>query len=319
MSLFDNRTDTEKELDNYNQQKNNKSSNRPKSPFDLPEGYNKNNNTNRKSPFDLPDGYKNTNNNNSYNQFNDNTNNNSSCNQIDDNKSPENNKTGKKKSSPIYGVIFLVLIVGLVAVIILLLRSFFDWALILFGLVLLVLGTVAICNTKRKLENSILFIVWLAGAGFFVGGLINIFGDESLRAILYNAIPFFILGLAVLSGLQATLIPVYTRRAKEKRCKIPITATIVEMKRRHTRRSTWYAPIYEYSYNGKLYKETGDTHYNESSHIGEQKEIYINSEEPEDFYTKDLKEVSAVTAIIISVIVVLMFSMLVAFFIAANV
>ena len=43
MSLFDNRTDTEKELEKYHRQNNSNSSDRRKSPFDIPNGYTENN------------------------------------------------------------------------------------------------------------------------------------------------------------------------------------------------------------------------------------------------------------------------------------
>lgn len=276
MSLFNNRTDTEKELEQYRQQRNNI-------------------NTNRKSQFDIPSNY-----NNPDNQFNNMRNNNINQN----NRYLKGNKTDTKKFGAKWGIVFVIwFFVSLIAILVFAGTST-EWAIIIFGQIFFVFGMVAIISGGFDLSKVWLLLFPLLGLAFMGGGLISLYGTEEMKTQLYDILPFFVLGLFWIIGLGLIVSPIYSRKVKEKRCTLPVRGIIAGVNRRWSRGSRGhrgryvYAPIYEYIYNGVLYRKESNVYTNyESFDIGSEVTVFLNPSDPDDYYVKRSQTVTVIIGI----------------------
>ena len=344
MGLFDNRTDTEKELENYHQQNNGNSSNRRKSPFDIPNGYTQNNNPMNytENNFNQPNGNMQYNSNNyinqekpqnNFNQPNGNMRYNSN-NYINQEK-PQNNfnqpngnmqynsnnyinqpnanipyynrqqKTANKMPvSNIGGCVLISWFLASIIAIVVLAEISTEWVMIVFGQMFLIFGLFAMFAGKFDSSKIWIIIFPLIGLGCIGGALISLYGTEELKEQFYDILPMLGLGLFWIIGLGLIVLPIYTRKVKEKRCTLPVQGIIADLNRRWSRGSNGrrghyvYAPVYEYFYNGVLYRQESNTYTNyENFEIGTEVTVFLNPSDPNDYYVKRSQTVTVILGI----------------------
>ncbi|MGN1457006.1 MAG: DUF3592 domain-containing protein [Acutalibacteraceae bacterium] len=263
MSLFDRRTDTEKEL----------------------EAYNKKTSTNeRKSPFDNTESTQNNTQSDSYNYGNENYN------------VPQNHKSSK---SWVITVIFLVWFIGSVIALFLLADTGHDGLMAaMFGQLFLVFGIITFVNTKKSVNKlcvkyifNLLFAV--VGALIMAGGLFYEFTDsQTMKKLSYmlgeNIVAVLVCMLFVIVGVCLTVVPIVKQIKDKKRCTVSVVAEIVDFKTRISRdedgTSRTYAPVYKYYYSGREYTQGSDLYTNQSMVTGIKTEIFINPSDPGDIY-----------------------------------
>lgn len=98
-----------------------------------------------------------------------------------------------------------------------------------------------------------------------------------------------------LMGAFVMVLPILKRSIMLKRCTERITAVCTYLDKKLNRSSKGgryytYAPKWEYTYNGKVYQHQERNHSNIGvPKIGEEYEIFINPDDPDEIYRKDLK------------------------------
>ncbi|MDD6489324.1 MAG: hypothetical protein PUG48_05875 [Clostridia bacterium] len=211
MSLFDRRTDTEKELDAY---RNSHPTNERQSPFDK---YKNTENTqnNRQSPFDTRNNRNNNQNNMQSDRYNYN-------NQNDNNSYGD---TSQNRKITFGSVLCLVLfIVSMMAFVVLMVMGQIGWSMVAFGLMFVVLGiTLRVRdNQKGKIHNmNIIFVV--IGAVIIIVSLFFALADERLiNSLSQKIIPVLICSVFVIIGLIMLCIGVIKPRRDKARCSFSV-------------------------------------------------------------------------------------------------
>lgn len=106
------------------------------------------------------------------------------------------------------------------------------------------------------------------------------------------------------------IILLVVRNNEKKRCTEPVTALIIENQtvvstsrsHGHVHKSTSYAPVFQYTYNGQEYKIKSNTSSNPPVFTeGEQTEIFINPLDPADIYVPKDKTIIIISAVFIAI------------------
>lgn len=227
MSIFDKRTDTEKEIDIYNQ--------------------NKNNNTSQQA---------------------------------------------NKKSCTGAAIMILWFIVSIIAMVCLSDVST-EWTIIIFGQMFLVFGIIGLFSGGFEMSKVWILLFPLVGLGCIVGGLIGLYGEEEFKEKMYDMLPIFISVLLFVIGILFIIIPIYMKKVREKYCTLPVKGVIADVYRKrssdrnHHNIHYVYAPVYEYFYNGTLYRKESNVYTNyEKFDIGSEVTVFLNPSNPDDYYVK---------------------------------
>lgn len=98
-----------------------------------------------------------------------------------------------------------------------------------------------------------------------------------------------------LMGAYVMVLPIIRRSVMLKRCTERIMAVCIYLDKRLNRSSKGgryytYAPQWEYTFNGRVYKHQEQGHSNIGvPKIGDEHEIFVNPDDPEEIYRKDIK------------------------------
>ena len=325
MSLFDRRTDTERELDAYRQ---NNSSNERRNPFDTQNTANGNNNRTQSNPYD----YGNTNYNNSINRqqnpFDTQNTANSSQNGVKPNTYGDNNinnielnsnnNNNNGQSSCAMSILFLIWFVGsMIACAIFGGTGQTGLGLVMIGQVFLVMGIVVCSKIKKEKGKPIgmEFLLWLfpiVGAGTIIGGMINAFGDSLfIERFNKNVVPVAFCLIFVLVGLGVLIFPMVKRKKDRERCTVRIDADIINVKSTITvnnknRRRRVYAPVYRYYYQGKVYENSSTLYTGYKITVNTKGEIYINPSDANDFIEPNRERYGLVVMNILGIVFTVM-------------
>lgn len=142
---------------------------------------------------------------------------------------------------------------------------------------------------KPSSKGNTVFIVFFIV--FFLLAFSTAFLSNTHSMLVAQILPFLFLGIFTLVGLITAFGPIITGIIKKRRCTYQTKAIVVDM---HTRRNSKgrrsYAPVYEYSYGGIQYVARSSTHRNYLlPDIGDEVDILINESNPEDFYVEEKK------------------------------
>lgn len=290
MSLFDRRTDTEKELDAYRKSHPSKES---KSSFDT---YNNNSDIRQNNTESDNFNYKNEN----YNNL-------------------QSNK--KNPKSWVISTFFLVWVIGSFIALILLADKGHDGLMTaVFGQMFLLFGIIAFVNTRKSVNKSCVTYIFnllfaVVGALIIAGGLFFEFADgqimEKLSYILSeNVIAVLFCMLFVLVGAVMAAFPIVSYIKDKKRCTVSVVAEVVDFKSKISRgehgSTMTYAPVYRYYYGGTEHTQASDIYTNQSMVTGIKTEIFINPNDANDIYEPQR---SASLRIIMTVMGVMFFAM----------
>lgn len=99
--------------------------------------------------------------------------------------------------------------------------------------------------------------------------------------------------ILIIVGVVLVLMPSVKRIIMQKKCSERVMATCVSLDRNVTtedgQTSTTYAPKWEYSFNGRVYHHQEKLYTNIGvPDVGKEYEIFINPDDPEQIYRKDL-------------------------------
>lgn len=102
-----------------------------------------------------------------------------------------------------------------------------------------------------------------------------------------------VLFLALFSffGLSIAIGPFITAGVKKRRCKVPVKAIVIDMKsRRGSKGKRVYAPVYQYFYGGIEYIATATSYRNYAlPNCGDEIDILVNELNPEDYYVDETR------------------------------
>ena len=312
MSLFDRRTDTEKELDAY---RNSHPTNERQSPFDKykntestqnntqsdrynygNENYNNNTENTQNNTQSDPYNYSNEN----YNNTVQNTNNNINTPNTYRN-TYTNTKSDNKKhtAANIIIAILVVLLIGSFAGMFVVVNTGSGGlTLAMFGQVFFLFGIIGFISNLKSGKKSIVsflgvLIFSLVGLFIAVSGFINEFADGQTMESLGNFLSGKLIGILLCSvfiivGAVISISANVKRSRKRNNCNVPVMAEIIDVKistsRSNGHTTRHYAPVYRYYYGGTEYIKESDVYLNRRIMTGVQTEILINPNDANDIY-----------------------------------
>lgn len=155
-----------------------------------------------------------------------------------------------------------------------------------FGQYFLVFGTIAVISSiKEKKFQPITLIFPLLGIGCMVAGFIFQFGSEAVIKQANELLPYLFLSLFVIIGAAMVIITFFSSKRKHEVCTYCITGTCVELKSQYDDGYRTYCPVYEVYFRGEMVQISNNFYSNmHRVEVGETREIYINPENPSEFF-----------------------------------
>ena len=155
-----------------------------------------------------------------------------------------------------------------------------------FGQYFLVFGLIAVISgIKNKNFQAVTLLFPLVGIGAMAGGCIFQFGAEAVKKQAEAAIPYLFLGLFFVIGVSLVLGTYLKSKRKHEVCNYCIAATCVEVKSHYDDGTRTYCPVYEVYYRGEMIRICNNLYTNiHRVEVGEAREIYLNPNDPNEFY-----------------------------------
>ena len=161
-------------------------------------------------------------------------------------------------------------------------------------------------QTKKGCIRPIIFFLTFLGAVAFLGAVgIVLFLDISAanetnpvkQQQLEQMAMYIFFGVFALAGLGMLILPKINKKIKLNRCKCIVKATVVGHKKRSKvnydldtgrEEKPCVSPEYEFFYMGKIYHVISSSSRNFAlPAIGSQLDMFINEEDPYDFYVEE--------------------------------
>ncbi len=209
-----------------------------------------------------------------------------------------NNNSEKPKNKNTLSLVALIVFIVLFFAIIILSSINTGACLIPTGLMFAIMPMIIFFNDGAKSPKFPFILVSLIGVCITAGGIAMLIGDnatEIFESFMSSILPFvfvggFLLGVLylILRVLYLMLKTIISTNKQKQRCKYKIKATVVDMlTKRGDKGKTLYSPVYKYSYLGKEYTVHEDIYRNSISlKIGDNTDIFINENKPDEFYIK---------------------------------
>ncbi len=163
-------------------------------------------------------------------------------------------------------------------------------ALSVFGQYFLVFGIIGLVSSISdggfKLKSLPILLFPLVGIGAIAGGIIIQYGSEELKKKSIDALPMIFIILFIIIGVGLIIGGLYSAIYLKLTCTEYVNAECVEAKKQYNKnRCEVYCPVYSFSYNGQNYKVCNDVYTNRYyPAVGQQYELYINPNNPMQFY-----------------------------------
>ncbi len=197
--------------------------------------------------------------------------------------------SGKPKSTTnIGGLLFLAIFIGSIIAVIAFSKTEPLYSVTAFGVCFTSAGVMMLVqNKKKQLFGSVLFL--LIGLGMVIVPLIFKYQQTHPAAaplIGEEIVPILMLGLFVLIGGGMAIGSICSFFSKKGRCSEPVQVTCIALnKRRSSKGNTLYAPVWEYYYNGQVYRKADSTASNVGyPRIGDTRNYMVNPNDPEDLF-----------------------------------
>lgn len=290
MSLFDRRTDTEKELEAYQKRT---SANERQSPFD------KYKNTESTQNYTQPNPYNYSNEN--YNNTVQNTDNN--INTTNTYRNTQTNTVNKNKkhtaANIIIAILVGVLVVSFAGIFIVANTGSGALTFAMFGQIFFLFGIIGfVVNLKSGKKSTIaslgVLIFSIVGLFIMAGGFLNEFaGGQTMMLSMGEflsgrLIVILLCSVFIIVGAVLCIFTNVKRSRKKNQCNASVTAEIIDVKisisRHDGHTDRHYAPVYRYYYGGSEYIKESDIYTNQRFIKGSQMEILINPNDANDIY-----------------------------------
>lgn len=199
-------------------------------------------------------------------------------------------------SSKIFSAWFIL---SIIAMVFLAMSNQIGLATLVFGQLFLVSGIATLLKASQKKPENIVrsFLFSIIGAVIMGIGYIIAFGTEEMITSLKNATPIFFYGIFLLVGIYIAITGILSEIYQKAHCTVEVNAEVVNIlshrssyHAHHDRRHhhTVYAPVWRYYYQGTYYERAASVYsYPCRYHIGQQKNIKINPDNPEEI-TSDI-------------------------------
>ena len=211
----------------------------------------------------------------------------------------ESNGNNKKKYTTkeyIEGGVFLVFFVSSLIAMLYFSKRNTMMCLFIFGIYFLVFGLIAITKEQDLKKNLHLFLFLIVGLGIMICSGISLAGKNLNLTLSKDSVPILILCLFMLIGVYMSFGTLQTIVGKKTRCTKVVSAKCIDLDKQYMINSdgpdkTLYAPIFNYYYNGTLYKVKLDKYSNvDVPMVGDYQKIYINPDNPDDVYRPSVKQ-----------------------------
>lgn len=220
---------------------------------------------------------------------------------------------GKSKTSDaIISVVFLIWfvasIIGMVYVAktgrTALLLAIFGQYFFVFGIIGLIS---AISDGGFKPKHVPILLFPLVGAGAIAGGFIIQYGSKDLKEKSLAAVPFIFIILFAVIGVGLIIAGLYLCLYLKLVCREYVNAECIEvLETRNSHGGTAWCPVYSYYYNGQYYKVSNDVYTNTVyPSVGQQYELYINANNPMQFYEPHNSRMTGIYMIIFGFFILL--------------
>ncbi|MGN1457007.1 MAG: DUF3592 domain-containing protein [Acutalibacteraceae bacterium] len=309
MSLFDRRTDTEKELEAYQKRT---STNERQSPFDK---YNNTENTQNNTKSD------------SYNYSSENYNTTQNTNNINQTNTYRNTYTNTKSNKKhtvaniIIAILVVLLICSFIGMFVLANIGYGALTFAMFGQIFFLFGIIGFISNLKSGKKSIVsslgvLIFSLVGLFMMAGGFLNGFagGQTMMLSMSYflggKLIAIVLCSVFVIVGAVLCISANVKRSKQRNNCNVSVMAEIIDVKvktSRHDGHTTrHYAPVYRYYYGGREYIKDSDIYTSQRVITGSQTEILINPNDANDIYEPQRMSANAITSTIIGSVFMIM-------------
>lgn len=185
-------------------------------------------------------------------------------------------------------IVFIIWFIGSIAAMVLFARKGMPaLAIGVFGQYFLVFGIAAIVSgIKNKNFNPIVLILPVVGIASIVGSCIYQFGSEAMMSMAEECIPYLILGVFFLVGMILLMIAFRTTIGQKNRCTELVVATCVEVLERYSvAGKQLLCPVYEINYGMDKIQICNNIYMsNRDVRVGDYMDLYINPENPQEFY-----------------------------------
>lgn len=222
------------------------------------------------------------------------------------------NKGKSKTKDAIISVVFLIwFVASIIGMVYVAKTGRTPLLLALFGQYFLVFGIVglvsAISDGGFKPKHAPILLFPLVGAGAIIGGFIMQYGSEELKEKSLAAVPFIFIILFAVIGVGLIIAGLYTSLYLKLVCRECVNAECIEvLETRNSHGGTAWCPVYSYYYNGQYYKVSNDVYTNTMyPSVGQQYELYINANNPMQFYEPQNYRGTGIFMIILGLFIVL--------------
>lgn len=209
-------------------------------------------------------------------------------------------KSPKEIMKIVLGIIFLIWFFASLGLI-----FYFDdinqyYMIICFGQYFLIFGIIALCN---KVWPGIIFTI--VGSVLIIVPILMM--NPNLNFNWDKIIPIIGLIGFILVGIGLMVVPTIIKKVKEKKTSFKLSAKVIKLNEADDNNTKLFAPVYEYSFNNKIYQKEADIYTNVNiPNIGEIVEIMINPNNPEEIYVKEANKTIIIILFIMGLLFVVM-------------
>ena len=199
-----------------------------------------------------------------------------------------NDRKGISLLNKIMGTLVLAVFFGAIAAILYFKDKNETLCVFIFGVVFFVIGIYIIMfvGINKRSFYTLIFPIVGAGIMIFSGGYM--WGNEYIKSHIMTLIPAALLSVFILAGIAIITVTFSTNLSQKTHCTESLTAVCINLNRTHNSDSgSSYAPVYKYYYGGEEYIVAQDFYTNiDVPKIDSEVELYINPENPGEFYRK---------------------------------
>ena len=148
-----------------------------------------------------------------------------------------------------------------------------------FGVIIIGLGL-----AQDNFQAPTVFFPFV-GMGMIAYGLINYKGDEKLVKLMEMFLPYLILMLFLAIGVGMIVWGIIMCRKEDEQCTEVIMATCVGIQEKKHDGTMLECPVYEIEFQGETLQICNNWYTNQNTvTVGEQRELHINPENPNNYY-----------------------------------
>lgn len=215
----------------------------------------------------------------------------------------------------IVGILFVLWFFGSFAGFLLVAKAGMTWfAATVFGQIFLVIGIMVVVEGIKKKNLAPVFLIFVyVGLLACIIGVVGEFGGEATKEQMIGLLPTLAISIFLFMGILLFANAVMLAQNKKK-CTVPLRAKCVEIKQKigatetsgNQRRTRYvYCPVFEYTYNDRLYRVDNGMYTSMLSVAeGGNYNVMINPNKPEQYFEESEYVSNNSTSIIIGIIFV---------------